>query len=296
MKKTGALAFVAITCVGLGACRLPHIPGMPGPKAPTGQVVATVDGKEVTFLELQTEMAGFNTPDPKVRKAAEQRALQNIIVRKLLANAARDQKLEKTPEFAIQERRATESLLAQELQKKMVSQIPDPSPDEAQRYIADHPDIFAQRKIFAVDAIRMARPSDLNVLKGLQPLKTLADVDAYLTANKIPHGRASGTIDAVGADPRLIAQIVKLPADEVFLYPADNGYMVDQIRDTKVVPFQGDQANKYALALIKRQRTQEAVERQLRQTVAAGMRNVQYNPAYKPAPAPAPATPPANPR
>jgi EpsD family peptidyl-prolyl cis-trans isomerase len=300
MKKTGAIAFVAITCVSVGACRLPHIPGMSA-KAPTGQVVATVDGKEVTFLELQAEMAGVTTTDPKIRKAAEQRALENIIVRKLLADAARQQKLDKTPEFALQEQRGTEGLLAQTLQKKLVSQVPDPSPDEAQRFITDHPDIFAQRKIFAVDVIRMARPSDINILNGLKPLKTLADVDAYLTVNKVPHGRTSGNIDAVGADPRLVDQIVKLPPDEVFLYPADNGFMVDQIRDTKVVPFEGEQATKYALALIKRQRIQESVERGLRQTVANGMRTVQYNPAYKPAaptaqpatgaqPAPKPAT------
>jgi len=284
MKKGRAIAVVAITCVGLGACRFPHALGH---KAPTGQVVATVDGKEVTFLELQAEMAGVTTADPKIRKAAEQQAIQNIIDRKLLANAARAQKLDKTPDFALQEQRGTEGLLAQTLEKKLISQVPDTSPDEAQRFITDHPDMFAQRKIFTVDVVRMARPSDVNILNGLRPLKTLPEVEAYLTANKVPHGETTGTIDALTADPRLIDQIEKVPPNEVFIYAADNGFMADVVRDTKIAPFVGDEATKFALAAVKRQRTQTSVERGLRQIVANGMKTVQYNPAYKPPPAPA---------
>ena len=258
-----------------------------GGKAPTGQVVATVDGKEITRLDLQAELAGVNTPDAKTRKAAEQQALQMIVVRSILADEARKEQLDKTPDFALQQKRLTDNLLAQTLQNKVAAAVPPPSDEEAQRFISDHPDIFAQRKIFVVDTIRMARPSDPNVIKGLQPLKTLPDVDAFLTANHIEHARTSGNIDAVGADPRLVDAIVKLPPGEVFLYPANGVLLVNQVRETHVVPFQGDEAQKYALALMKKQRTQEAVSRGLRQTVAAAGKTVRYNDAYKPATPPA---------
>jgi EpsD family peptidyl-prolyl cis-trans isomerase len=296
MTISRASALIAVSCLALGACRFPGVPGLSGGgKAPTGQVVATVDGKEITRLDLQAELAGVNTPDAKTRKAAEQQALQMIVVRTILADEARKEQLDKTPDFALQQKRLTDNLLAQTLQNKVAAAVPPPSDEEAQRFIADHPDIFAQRKIFVVDTIRMARPTDPNVIKGLQPLKTLPDVDAYLTANHIEHGRTSGNIDAVGADPRLVDAIVKLPPGEVFLYPANNVLLVNQVRETHVVPFQGDQAQKYALALMKKQRTQEAVSRGLRQTVAAAGKTVRYNDAYKPpaAPAAAPAQKPA---
>jgi hypothetical protein len=80
----------------------------------------------------------------------------------------------------------------------------------------------------------------------------------------------------------------------VFLYPGANGVLlVNQIRETHVVPFEGDQATKYALAVLKRQRTQEAVARQLRQIVTAQAKTVRYNDAYKPTPSAAPTTKPA---
>jgi EpsD family peptidyl-prolyl cis-trans isomerase len=282
-----ATALIAVSCVCLGACRFPGIPGLTSAKAPTGQVVATVGGKEVTRLELEAELTGLNTQDPKIRKAAEQQALQMIITRDILAEEARKEQLDKTPDYALQQQRASQTLLAQSLQVKLANAVPPPTDEEAQHYMTDHPDIFAQRKIFLVDTIRMARPSDPNLVKGLEPLKTLPDIDAYLTANHIDHGRTSGNIDAVGADPKLIEQILRLPPNEVFLYPGANGLLlVNQIRETHVQPFEGDQATKYALALIKRQRTQEAVSRQLRQIITTQAKTVRYNDAYKPATVP----------
>ncbi|HEX4182360.1 MAG TPA: hypothetical protein VHY34_03800 [Caulobacteraceae bacterium] len=290
MKLGGKAALAAVSCLGMAACHFPGLPG--GNKPPTGQVVATVDGKEITRLELEAELAGVSTPDPKIRKAAEQQALQMIIARTILADEARKQQLDKTPDFALQQQRATDTLLAQALQNKSAAAVPAPTDDEAQRFITDHPDIFAQRKIFVVDTIRMARPTDPDLIKGLEPLKTLPDVEAYLTAHNIEHGRTSGNIDAVGADPRLIDQIVKLPPNEVFLYPGQNGVLlVNQIRDVHIVPFQGDDATKYAMALLKKQRTQEAVGKQMRQIVQADAKQVQYNEAYKPAPQAATAAP-----
>ena len=55
---------------------------------PKGQVVAKVGKEEVTLRDLQAELGGFKAPDAKTRKLAEQQALNQIIVRKSVANAA----------------------------------------------------------------------------------------------------------------------------------------------------------------------------------------------------------------
>jgi EpsD family peptidyl-prolyl cis-trans isomerase len=293
MKMGRATVLIAISCVSLGACRFPSIPGLSGSsKAPTGQVVATVDGKEITRLELEAEMAGVHPPDAKARKAVEQQALQVMIARTILADEARKEQLDKTPDFAVQQKRATDTLLAQDLEAKVAASVPAPSDDEAQRYITDHPDTFAQRKVFTVDMIRMARPNDQNLINGLKPLKTLPDIDAYLTANHVEHNRTTGEIDAATLDPGLLAKILNLPPNEVFLLPGSNGVLlVNQIRDTRIVPLQGDQATKYALAVLKRQRTQTAVNTQMHSYLTAAGKNVRYNDAYRPSTPPAGAAP-----
>lgn len=282
MRSLSIIAMATVATVALGACRFPGLHA----KAPTGQVVAVVDGQEITQLELQAELAGVNAPDPKTRKSLEQRALQQIIARRVIADEARKQKLDKTPDFTIQEKRATDGLLAQMLEQKLVANIPNPTADEAQRYIADHPEMFAQRKIYQLDTIRMPQLTPA-VMKGLGPLNTMGDVDSFLTANHVPHARAPTSLDAMTANPQLVAQIGKLPAGEVFIYASGDFVYANQVRDSQVAPIGGQTAEKRAEALLKQQRTQQAVSRQMQQYLTQANGKVQYNTAYAPPAKPA---------
>jgi len=77
-----------------------------------GQVVATVNGKDVTVHELNAELQGVDLPSGAQRKAVEQAALQQVVQRRILADIARERGLDKTPMFLLQEKRAEETILA----------------------------------------------------------------------------------------------------------------------------------------------------------------------------------------
>jgi EpsD family peptidyl-prolyl cis-trans isomerase len=275
----------AAACVALAGCKFPGI-GV-GNKAPTGQVVANVDGHEVTLRELSAEMGNTAYPDPKTRKAAEQVALRNIVVRVVLADAARQQGLDKTPDFALQKDRAIDTVLAQQLEQKLIATVPAPTKEDAQNYIGSHPDIFLERKVFVVDQIRMPRVP-MDVLKALEPLKTMEEIEAVLNKDNIPHQRGEATLDAVGAEPRLIDFILKLPPNEVFVLPSNDGLLVNRIKETKVVPFTGDPATQFATKWLTRTRSQETVSRSFNQYLKAAQPKIQFNKDYAP-PKPAPA-------
>lgn len=274
-------ASVAVFAIGvaLAGCKFP---GTDDAKQPTGQVVARVGDHEITMRDLRAEMGTTNIPDPKARKSAEQVALSNIVGRTILANAAREQGIEKTPDFDLQKQRVYDSLLVQSLQQKVAADVPQPTRQEAQEFVNNHPDIFSERKVFMVDQIRMARPTDPALLQSLQPLKTLDQVENLLKTDKIPYQRGGGSLDAVGADPRLVDQVLKLPPNEVFVMPGANGLLVNQIRETKVIPFTGDPALDYAMKMIARQRTQETIQRAMSQLLSKAAPTVKFNKDYAP--------------
>ncbi len=280
---------ILATCVVLGACRFP---GQGGGKAPTGQIVATVDGKEITLLELRAELGSAHFTDPKQQKAAEQAALQRIVVRKILAKAARDQGLDKSPTFALQHQRTEDALLDQTLEENFASQVPAPTREEAQSFVSSHPDMFAERKVFLVDQIRMAPSVDQNLVKQMQPLNTLDAIAALLTANHVDFKRGSDTLDALSVTPQMVEAVMKLPPGEVFIYPTNGMVVADQIRETHVTPFLGDPAVNYAMQFLRIQRTREAVGRQMSAILTKAAGKVRYNDAYKP-PKPTPVAPPA---
>jgi EpsD family peptidyl-prolyl cis-trans isomerase len=282
MKRWAGLALAVAGGVALSSCDQSG-------KVPTGQVVATVGHHEITMRDVQAELGAYKAPDPKSLKAAEATALRNIIGREVLAEEARKERLDKTPDFAIAKQRAIDSLLVESLQKSIASQVPAATTDDAQRFMQDHPDIFAQRKIFTLDQLQMPRPSDANLIKALEPLKTFDQIQALLTSRNIPFKRVDTSLDAVGADPRLVAAIVKLPPAELFVLPSGQIITVNLVKDTKVVPFTGDKAVAFAQQFLTRQNTQQAVQRRVQQLFADQEKTIKYSKDFAPTPTPTPA-------
>jgi hypothetical protein len=199
--------------------------------------------------------------------------------------------IDKDPEFILLNQRANVTLLVQQLQANIAAAVPAPTAEDATRFQAANPNLFAERKIFDVDQIRMNVPSDRAILAKLQPLKTLDDVASLLNQSKIPFQRGTSTIDAIAQTPQLVNAIVALPSQEVFVFPSGNQILINQIRNTRVEPFTGDAANKYALNVLKLERTQTAVQRQMAALILKAKSSTQvakeYQPPAKTPPAPA---------
>lgn len=270
--------------LGVAACLLVAGCGKGG-KEPKGQVVATVNGQEITAIDLRNEMGDFRAPDAATRKAAERAALQQIIDRKLLAEVAKERKLDKTPDYVQQKRRVDEAFIVRYWQTSIAKSVPAPSKEEVERFVAANPDLYAARKVFVLDQIRAPMVRDPAVIEALKPLKTLADVGSLLTSKNIRFQQGSTTLDALTAPPEVVSQIMKLPADEVFVVPQGNLLTINHIRETRVVPAPAEVATVHATQYLKNQRTQTAVQRELSAALAAAKKEkdaVQYAKAYQP--------------
>jgi EpsD family peptidyl-prolyl cis-trans isomerase len=284
MKSQVAVALAAIACMGLASC---------GKGEPKGQVVARVGKDEVTVLDLQGELNGFKAPNAAIRKQAEQQALNSIVQRKVLAQAAEKQKLDKTPEFARQKERVDEALLVKTWQDQLVRAVPAPTLDDAQKFVNEHPDIYGARKRIAIDGIRFQAPNDPTLAAALKPLNTLDEVRALLTARKIQFVNGAGEIDAFAVDPRFVEQLLKLKPDEVFVVPQGNVLLVGRVSGVRTDPVANALAIRQATAYLRQQRVQEAVSRRFGSIVAQGMKDVQYAKGYAPPKPPAKAASPA---
>ena len=283
MKLAWAPVLVSLTCLSLAGCRLPW---QDSPKAtPKGQVIALVKGDEVTLTDLRAELEGQAAATSDAQRALEQTGLERIIGRKLLADAAHDQGLDRTADYAVEKQRGVETILALTLQKRIASQVPPPTRDEAERFVTDHPEMFANRKFFIVDQLRMKRPPDPDKLKELEPLKTMDQVEAWLVQQHIVYDHALDTIDTLATNPQLTDFLTKLPGQEVFVIPAGDLLLIDQIIETKELPLTGDKAVDQATDILRNQRTVEAVARAENQILARSASTIRYNDAYKPAPA-----------
>jgi EpsD family peptidyl-prolyl cis-trans isomerase len=278
--KAKSLILVAVLPAALTLAGCDQVKKLVGGK-PKGQVVATVSGDEITTIELGRELGNFSSKDPKIMKAAQQQALQQIIMRDLLTQKAKEQKLDKSPEYTVQVRRGEETLLAQLYQRKLAAAAAAPSRQDAEAFVSSHPTMFAQHKILIVDQL-VAQPNGKIKPDQLKALKTLEEVKALFDAQAIPHRENVATIDTLNTDPRMIDQIDKLPAGEVFIVPQQGALMFNRIASSKSLPIGGDMAVNYALGVLRNQKAQDLVRTQMIALRSGAEKSITYNPAYKP--------------
>jgi EpsD family peptidyl-prolyl cis-trans isomerase len=259
-----------------------------------GQVVATVNGQDITVHELNAELQGAQIPaniSPEQKKQLEQAALQQVVNRRILADVARERGLDKTPMYLLQERRADENILVQMLQRQMSGAIKQPTQTEIDTFVAQNPDLFAERKIFTIDQIQFEAPRDPAVLRKYQPLKTMDEVEAMLKQDGLQYKRAPSKLDVATANPQLVEQVLKMPKDDIFLIPAGRVMVANKITNTEVQPLTGDQANQLATGLLQQRKFQDLIKRDLEPKVKKAESEVKYQagfaPPKKPAAAPA---------
>jgi peptidyl-prolyl cis-trans isomerase C len=290
--KTLMLAAVLPAALMLSGCD--QVKKLIGGK-PKGQVVATVNGEEITTTELGTELGNFTSKNPATMKAAQQQALQQIIMRDLIAQKAKEAKLDKSPEYALQVRRGEETLLAQLYQRKLAASAAVPARQDAEAYVSSHPQMFAARKILVLDQV-IADPSKLKK-EQIAPLKTLEDVKSLLSSQGVQYQENVAAVDTMNTDPRMIAQIDKLTPGEVFVVPQRGAVVFNRLSSTRPAPVTGDMAITVATNALRNQKAQELVRTQMISMRTEAEKSIVYNPAFKPAkpftPPPAPGATPA---
>jgi peptidyl-prolyl cis-trans isomerase C len=92
-------------------------------------IAAEVAGEKITTAELQTELKGAgvkNVEDPRIQRAA----LEELIARKLLAKAARAEKLDKSAEVLAAKAAAEEAFDANLDRRATVAKVAEPTPAE----------------------------------------------------------------------------------------------------------------------------------------------------------------------
>jgi EpsD family peptidyl-prolyl cis-trans isomerase len=243
--------------------------------------VATVEGRQITKAELDAEMAGAPAPDAAHRPGAEANVLRDIIARDIMAKAARAQGLDRTPAFRREAARLTDTLLAQALQEKLAAAPPPTTRAQAMAFMGAHPDLFAQRKIFVLDQIRMAPPSDPTLLKALSGLTSLDQIAVALAQSKTPFQRDTAQLDAIGAAPALVEALAKAPPGQLFVLPQGAILSINQIKATRVEPFAGEPAITYAQKILTTQADRGAVQNGLKALFAKAAKQVKVAKGYE---------------
>jgi peptidyl-prolyl cis-trans isomerase C len=221
-------------------------------KQPEGQVVAVVNGDEITLQELNAELGNVELPEGAAKDEIRNQALDNIINRRLLAGVAKEQGIDSSPDYIIRRRQLEEALLVQMLAQKTARPMKQPTSQEITAFVQENPQMFAERSAMMLDQVRFATPANDDYLKALEPAKSMAEVVTTLNRLGIKFERGNAQADTASLPVELFNRIKTVGTSEPFIIPAPGGVSVSQLLASRPAPVPQEQVTPAATSLIQR--------------------------------------------
>jgi len=249
-------------------------------KEATGQVAAVVNDDEVTLQEVNAELGRIQIPEGVDKQQVQQGALQRIVERRLLAQAARDDGLDKTPDFLIRRRQLEDALLVQLLGEKLGRTTAVPEGAAVDTFMRQNPAVFSGRSILNIDRIQFAMPGDTNKLRSLESAHSMDDVAAKLTQMGIQFQRGGAQMDSAVLGQERLNRIRALPDGEPFVIPENGMVTVAVITGETPQPVPADRARPVAVQMMRNQSLSEAMRSRLDAEKAKA--KIEYQPGFAP--------------
>lgn len=249
-------------------------------KTPKGQVLAVVNGQEITAQDLGAEArarhlkAGMN----------QQALLQEVVGRVLLSQNAHARKLDRYPGYPSDIARLQQSFLADKVLAADVKPPSAPTDAQAQAFIAAHPSVFGQRARIKADLLRY-RPGPASAAIG-DP-DTMQAAIAKLKSLNIPYDQGSQTFDTAALPPELASRLMSVSAGQYNTFVFGPTAMGVVVTGREAVSEPADQQLATAKQLIMRQAAEREVAAEVAKLRAQG--KIAYQNGWGPSAA-APAT------
>lgn len=253
---------ILLTVAGLAACG--------GDKQKkVGQALASVNGEEITALQLNEELQRAGVPAAQ-QEAASKQLLEALIDRQVVENVALKEKIDRDPKVMQAVERAKALIISQAYMQKKLSGIARPSKAEVEDYFNKHPELFSNRKQFDMRQLLIASKDMNDALKQvIDKSKSLDEVAAWMESNKIGFARGQVSRTTTDLAPELIAKLQAMPKGQLFIINEGERAMLMTIIDIKDVPVKLAAAAPQIEQYLVNTRTKDAAKQEMERLRAA---------------------------
>ena len=287
-KRRAAGALLILAAASLSAC------GNKAKEAKPGQALASVNGEEITVLQLNEELqrAGVG---PAQQDAASKQLLQALIDRQLLQSEAAKEKLDRDPKVMQAIERARSLIIAQAYMQKRLGTPARPTPAEIEDYYSKHPEFFARRKQFNMNELVIASGDLTPELKAAADnAKSLEELAVWLDAHKVKFGRTQVARTTADLAPELSAKLMGMSRGQLFVVKEGERSMLISIAEVKEAPVTLEVASQQIEQYLMNKKTKDAAAAELaRLRATAKIEYINKSMAADPQAAPLPAAAPA---
>ena len=290
--RTLVFALAPVLAAGLAGC------GSKDEQKPATQVAARVNGDEITVHQINNVLArSANIPAEAVPQAKRE-ILDRLIDQQIARQQATEKKLNRTPNVVQAIEAMKTDILARAYLEQLASGEPQVAPEEIKKYYNEHPQLFAQRRIFHIEEVATRRQNGLAADMAAQAGKSrsVQGVAAWLRSKGVPFAQNERFVPSEEIPMAMLAKVYGTKEGEVQISETGDTVAAFRIVSSRPAPVSEAQATPRIHQFLNNQRVSSAVGKEMKRLKDTA--KVEYvgefaEGAEKAAAAPAPAAKPA---
>ena len=222
-RAVGAAALAMLATTVLVACG-PKKDATPADAAGS-EVVATVDGQDMTASQLQIALQKQRGMRPDAGDAAAKMVLDQLIDEQIVAEKAVAAKLDQDPHVVAQIEAARRDILARRFIEQVAESASKPTDDAIQKFYDSRPAMFAQRKVFTLQRIDIQAPDDRRseIDAKVQSVKSSDELSAWLKSQKLAFTSKSEQDASEQLPPNVLDKLNTLKDGQSIVVPSQFG-------------------------------------------------------------------------
>lgn len=271
--RASMLLITLVAALGLTAC---------GQKeSKPSQSLASVDGAEITMLQLNDELQRSGVSNAQ-KDAASKQLLTQLVDRQLLINQATKDKLDRDPKVMAAIERSKSQILAEAYLQKKIGAPVRPTKDEVTAYFEKNPQFFSNRKVLDMRQLVLATKDMSDEAKAvIDGAKSLDEVAAWLDQHQVKFAR--GQVGRTTADlpVELSSKLLSMPKGQMFIIREGERSLLVSIADIKDSPVTLEQSAGQIEQFLVNQKNKQIADAELTRLRAAA--KIEYlNSAFTP--------------
>lgn len=203
------------------------------------QVAARVNSDEITVHQVNQVLRQRQDIKPEFAAQAKRAILDRLINQQLARQKAIEAQLDRSPEVVQAVEAAKTEILARAHVEGINRTLLKPTPLEVQKYYSSHPELFAQRRIFALEELAFTASGDM--AGGLRELlskpRSMKEIAESLQSKRVQFSANRGVRAAEQIPLAMLPKMHAMSKGEIQLFEAVPGrYQVIRVVDFLEAP------------------------------------------------------------
>lgn len=226
------------------------------------QVIASVDGQEISIHQVNAVLAKARGLAPEKQAQAKVEILGALVEQQLAVNLAMNQKLDRSPDVVNAIETARREILARAALDQVAAALPKPSDDDAQKYYAENPALFSERRVFSLQEIILDKsvPDVGQIRSYVASAKSMEDVASWLRGKGVDFKLNGGTRPAEQVPLEMLPTLQRFKDGEMGLIEGDDSYVVTRLLASRTQPIPEAKALSAIKVFLNNQHAAEAIK------------------------------------